>query len=151
MTLRAWQRSNRIVYQHKDRLFKSNQAKLLEMISNARILHRNDTLSPCLDVAAACIRVSNHIWSFYDVAWSVDVPTLWQCQKVSYDHSDMFHEIPQCRLLTSTATSFDLRRKITQVFKWQWGLSPVLMIRHPALEIRSSLEMVCSSQDDKAR
>ena len=32
LTLRAWQRSNSIVYQHKDRLFKSNQVKLLEMI-----------------------------------------------------------------------------------------------------------------------
>ena len=68
LTPRAWQRSNRIVYRHKDRLFKSNQLKLLEIIWNATILHRNDTLSPCLDVAAACIRVSNHIWSFYDVA-----------------------------------------------------------------------------------
>ena len=104
LTLRAWQRSNGIVYQHKDRSFKSNQVKLLEMVWNARILHRNDTLSPCLDVAAACKRVSNHIWFFYNVAWSVDVPTLRQCQKVSNDHSDMFHEIPQCRLLTSTAT-----------------------------------------------
>ena len=32
LTLRAWQRSNSIVYQHKDRSFKSNQVKLLEMI-----------------------------------------------------------------------------------------------------------------------
>ena len=42
LTLRAWQRSNSIVYQHKDRSFKSNQVKLLEMIWNARILHQND-------------------------------------------------------------------------------------------------------------
>ena len=136
LTLRAWQRSNRIVYRHKDRLFKSNQLKLLEIIWNATILHRNDTLSPCLDVAAACIRVSNHIWSFYDVAWNVDVPTLWQFQKFSNDHSDRFREIPQRRLFTSTATSFDLRRKIT----------PALIIWHPALE-----KMVYSSQDVRAR
>ena len=41
---------------------------------------QNDALSPRLHVATACVRVSDHIWSFYDVAWSVDVPTLWQCQ-----------------------------------------------------------------------
>ena len=34
LTLRAWQRSKSIVYQHKDRSFKSNQVKLLEMIWN---------------------------------------------------------------------------------------------------------------------
>ena len=28
------------------------------------------------------------------MAWNVDVPTLWQCQKVSNDHSDRFREIP---------------------------------------------------------
>ena len=34
LTLRAWQRPNSIVYQHKDCSFKSNQVKLLEMIWN---------------------------------------------------------------------------------------------------------------------
>ena len=32
---------------------------------------------------------SYHIWSFYNLARRVDVPTL--CQKPSKDHSDMFH------------------------------------------------------------
>ena len=31
---------------------------------------------------------SYHIWSFYNLAWRVDVPTLWQCQKPLKDHPD---------------------------------------------------------------
>ena len=70
LTLRAWQRSNSIVYQHRDRSLKSNQVKLLEYEMPG--FCQNDTLSPCLDVAAACIRVSGHIWS------------IWRCSNTAF-------------------------------------------------------------------
>ena len=70
LTLRAWQRSNSIVYQHRDRSLKSNQVKLLEYEMPG--FCQNDTFSPCLDVAAACIRVSGHIWS------------IWRCSNTSF-------------------------------------------------------------------
>ena len=70
LTLRAGQRSNSIVYQHRDRSLKSNQVKLLEYEMPG--FCQNDTLSPCLDVAAACIRVSGHIWS------------IWRCSNTAF-------------------------------------------------------------------
>ena len=49
-TLWAWQRSNSIVYQHKNRSFKSNQVKLLEMIWNAgnKVRKRTVGLPGCI-------------------------------------------------------------------------------------------------------
>ena len=90
LTLWAWQRSNRIIYQHKDLSFKSNQVKrdemtwyemqgfFTKMIRNdmkgckrikdvnrteylQRTLHQNDR-SPFLDVAGA--NTCNSIWPF---------------------------------------------------------------------------------------
>ena len=121
------------------RSFKSNQLKLLEILW---IDLKNTDSSPrwYLESLSWCgSGLHKSIWS-YLVFHDLDVPTLRQCQKVSKDHSGMFCDIPWCWRMTSTTTSFDVSGKITQVFQWQWGLSPVLMIRHPALEIQSSLE-----------
>ena len=46
-------------------------------------------------MAAACIRVSDHIWSFHDL----DVPTLRQCQKVSKDRQLQLR--PQHKVISS--------------------------------------------------